>query len=116
MGSKRSRRTATHLTREQCIIFGLMIAMAAVAVAPREPIPGLYRRHLLGRRARLGGVHPSKHPQAKEGDTHVYFHPESQRTFYLRFTDEGLTGYHSTHGPDDVRIPAAERRSWVLCF
>ncbi len=116
MASKRSRRTAIQLTREQCVLLGRMIAMGAVSIAflqlgkVNEGTPGLYRRHLLRRRPRLGGGDPSKHPGAKEGDTHVYFHPKSQRAFYLRFTDEGLTAYHCTRAPDDVRLRARGHR------
>ena len=69
MASKSSRRTATQLTREQCVRFG-----------------------------RIEAIDPSTRPEAKEGHTHVYFHPESQRTLYLGFTDDGLTAYRSADG------------------
>ena len=59
----------------------------------------------------IGLVEPvdqMKHSEAKPADTHIYYHPKSQRAFYLRFTEEGLMGYHSSHGPDDIKIPLPE--------
>jgi len=56
----------------------------------------------------IGPVEPvdeSKHPEAGADDTHVYFHPESRRLFYLRFTEEGLMGHSSRYGPADIKIP-----------
>ena len=59
----------------------------------------------------IGPVEPAdrtKYSEARPADTHVYYHPESQRVFYLRFTEDGLMGHHSSHGPDNIKVPLAE--------
>ena len=59
----------------------------------------------------IGSIEPidrTKHSEARPTDTHIYYHPQSQRAFYLRFTEDGLMGHHSSYGPDDINIPLPE--------
>jgi hypothetical protein len=107
-GRKREARSAAfreyHAKRRSAVDLGKAVSLA-VRIACRKHISREEFEEVLGP---LRPVDPIKHPEAQPDDTHVYFHPESQRTFYLRFTQDGLMGCHSSHGTADIKIPLPE--------
>lgn len=104
-GRKREARSAAfreyHAKRQAARDLGKAVNLA-VKIAWRKHISQEEFEQMLGR---LQPTDPIKHPEARADDTHVYFHPESQRTFYLRFTQEGLMGHHSSHSTAEIKIP-----------
>jgi len=105
LGESKADRWAGRRERHAKVIHRLRLAREvsrAVKVAVTKRVSKEEFEELFGR---IEPIDPSKHPEAQERDTHVCFHSESQRTFYLCLTDGGLIGYHSTDGPDDVGIP-----------
>jgi hypothetical protein len=104
-GRKREARSAAfreyHAKFRSTMDLGKAVSLA-VGIACLKHISREEFEEMLGP---LQPVDPIKHPEAKPDDTHVYFHAESQCTFYLCFTQEGLMRCHSTHSPDDIKIP-----------
>lgn len=57
---------------------------------------------------KFGKITPDTNRSSEETvlSTYTYYHPESQRTFHLRFQKGRLTGCSSNHGYDDIDTSA----------
>lgn len=103
MGQRQSRWSAAvaahHAQVQSCLVLGEEVKNR-VNLAWRNRMGIEDFKELFGP---VEAVDRQKYPDAEERMTHVYVHRESYRVFYLEFANEGLSGYDSSFGVDDIQ-------------